>query len=64
VLSDIQGCGSYQIAEVTWPAQTQGANVWYAKVDINGETLVVASANALVASSINYLPVLFKAYSP
>ena len=64
VLSDIQGCGDYRLAEMAWPDRTQGANVWYAKVDINGETLVVASANALVASSINYLPVLFKAYSP
>jgi hypothetical protein len=64
VLSDIRGCGGYGIAEMTWPERMQGANVWYVKVEVEGETRLVASATALVAPWIQHLPVMFKAYSP
>jgi hypothetical protein len=64
VVSDVPGCGGYRVAEIAWPDRRQGANVWYAKVDVNGGTLAVASAAALVASWINYLPMVSRAYAP
>ena len=56
VLSDVEGCGGYRVAEVTWPNRGQGANRWYARLD--SVQVSVASAAALVASSRIHLPVI------
>ncbi len=62
VFSDIAGCGDYRVAEVTWPDRVQGTNVWYVKVERDGEIPIIASRNALVASQSYRLPVILKAY--
>lgn len=62
VFTNIAGCGGYRLAEVSWPNRTQGANVWYVRAEIEGETPIILSGHAMVASVIKYLPVIFKAY--
>lgn len=61
-LNDIAGCGRFTTITVEWPDRPKGAHTWYVKVEpIPGETNTAdnfASATALVASSIIYLPLI------
>lgn len=62
ILKDIAGCGRFTTVAVEWPNRPRGAHTWYVKVEpVAGETNAgdnLASATALVASSIIYLPLV------
>jgi hypothetical protein len=60
IVSDIAGCGDYQVVEVAWPNRAQGPNVWYARVERAGEPPLIGWSTALVASEILHLPIVLK----